>query len=98
MKQLWALFQIIEYDFTKEAITCSTVPNFKSDLYGDATNTAICNILLDENNENVVVFHNDEFLFVLEKSQVMSNSTTVMLCTYKVLKSWTNLSIQYILI
>lgn len=69
------LLQIFEYDFTNDAVVCTTADDFVDNLparFADTTNTAINNILLDENNENVVTLQNDSFLFVLEKDKTSS--------------------------
>lgn len=66
--------QIFDYDFKNDAIVCTTGDRFLDELptrFANTTHTAINNILLNENNENVVILQNDSFLFVLKNDTVI---------------------------
>ncbi|KAJ6644304.1 U3 small nucleolar RNA-associated protein 4 like [Pseudolycoriella hygida] len=69
-------YKIFEYDLETHEIVCSTADDFFDNIppgFRSTTDKAINNIILDGKNENVVILHNDSFLFVLEKDKELAS-------------------------
>lgn len=59
-------FKMFEYNFDEKRFTCSS----KKQYVENSETHAVTNIVLDPLNENVIMLHNDAFLYVLLKRKV----------------------------
>lgn len=59
------VLQIFEYHLEEMRFTCSTNKSFVANTATHAVN----NIVLDPRNDNIIILHNDTYLYVLEKTK-----------------------------